>query len=117
MRISDWCSDVCSSDLIVRARPDIGFGFGKAFEFKRTQRPAPDGAVGTLLRSRDGEQSVAIPRAAIVEPRPPAQDTPLERFGIGADSVTAAGGRAHFGFRSDRHTSELQSIISNSNTL
>src|SRR3546814_17194913 len=88
MRISDWCSDVCSSDLIVRARPDIGFGFGKAFEFKRTQRPAPDGADGTLLRSRDGEQPVAIPRAATVEPRPPAQDTPLERFGICAGPLT-----------------------------
>src|SRR3546814_11688025 len=71
---------------IVRARPDIGFGFGKAFEFKRTQRPAPDGAIGTLLRSRDGEQPVAIPRAATVAPRPPATATPLERFAIGRAS-------------------------------
>src|SRR3546814_14686817 len=25
MRISDWSSDVCSSDLLAMARPDIGF--------------------------------------------------------------------------------------------
>src|SRR3546814_2785683 len=31
MRISDWCSDVCSSDLIVRISPDLP----KDFEIRR----------------------------------------------------------------------------------
>src|SRR3546814_11698738 len=57
---------------IVRARPDIGFGFGTALEFKRTPRPAHDAAVATLLLARVGAQPVPIPRAATPYQLPPA---------------------------------------------
>src|SRR3546814_7559374 len=104
MRISDWSSDVCSSDL----------------DIERASRPArtcpADGYENR--RSRPGTRSVA----RSVERRRPAARPPRRQGAGGWDCRgrveqyrrvdgqrrTAAGGR------SEEHTSELQSLMSNS---
>src|SRR3546814_10882795 len=96
MRISDWSSDVCSSDLsaIALARSDLGVGVQQTRIRQRFRRHAR--AVG-----------VAKPRKAIVERQL------IE--GNGHGRVLLAGGdhcsRRSRCRRSEEHTSELQSLM------
>src|SRR3546814_3653928 len=78
MRISDWSSDVCSSDL--------------------TSTP-PSRAISKACRQRKARDC-----SRISTPRPPSPKS-------SADSV---GARARSSFRSEEHTSELQSLMRNS---
>src|SRR3546814_4604597 len=97
MRISDWSSDVCSSDLAHRQRAGFHLyprdgqrGRGVAVEPPRPclcQRPATD---------RSHAQS-GPPDAAIV--------------GMGGIGTQRASGRTALALRSEEHTSELQSLM------
>src|SRR3546814_4494386 len=110
MRISDWSSDVCSSDLVV------GIVRGAAGVDRRQQ-------VGALhLELRAGLQHVGRrhPQVTVVgEPRldhllqagieekvAPADPRDVHRVG--------GGGRVNPALRSEEHTSELQSLMRNS---
>src|SRR3546814_4349379 len=83
MRISDWSSDVCSSDLKYRAR------FGKAPY--RLSTLGYDVVLLTVRLARDWKPGTAFP-----EPR--------LRDDSGFSGIDGA-------FRSEEHTSELQSLM------
>src|SRR3546814_5119145 len=104
MRISDWSSDVCSSDLTVAGRDILGLAFGH-------RREAPDGQAARFVSL--GEE---IPIALVV----PEQSRRLAEHRIG-DVVRghriAVEVDAHLSRRerrvgrSEEHTSELQSLM------
>src|SRR3546814_8469888 len=101
MRISDWCSDVCSSDLLVAGR---GLSSGV---FRPRRRPEP------LLHRGCGPEARQVPQ----ELRRPAQD------GLSGRSAAArrrrsfmarpspVSGTSAMAIRSEEHTSELQSLM------
>src|SRR3546814_9914420 len=101
MRISDWSSDVCSSDLIALAERAAAAGasyiaFG-AF-FVSPTKPQARRASLELLRA---STALGVPRVAIGGINPDNAE-PLVR--AGADLLA----------RSEEHTSELQSLMRNS---
>src|SRR3546814_4999550 len=95
MRISDWSSDVCSSDLqILRQHPaDEGAGTGVAFQVAFAQE---------LVEGADH----GIARAAeLARQRPAGRQARARREAAGEDDL------AHLVVRSEEHTSELQSLM------
>src|SRR3546814_8087336 len=113
MRISDWSSDVCSSDLGAH-RDEIG---GSALQFARVfDQDDAIAAPGDLGEQRVGERR--LPSAG------PARDKDIEAIAnSGAQNLRLVGkhdaGRdivferedRDRGFRSEEHTSELQSLM------
>src|SRR3546814_4248498 len=108
MRISDWSSDVCSSDLLAPAQivgAEIGEGFGPHQLHAAFHLGAEQGD-----RARD---PILARRRKRVEIEAPA------RTGLGADRqgfqhMRAARDAAvadHLDPRSEEHTSELQSLM------
>src|SRR3546814_3923051 len=97
MRISDWSSDVCSSDLVFRAvgQPE------KAEAIDRTYVPGVEPAIahGAL---KTGEIAIDDPRSADLE-RTRLLTVPGERRAIAVDN-------AQFD-RSEENTSELPSLM------
>src|SRR3546814_3231031 len=94
MRISDWSSDVCSSDLGLENRPGSGrVGF------------PPDGGVGLLCMVAKGET------AKRDEGRMGGSFRAAKGDGVGK-SVGEEG--SAIDGRSEEHTSELQSLMRNS---
>src|SRR3546814_7637196 len=122
MRISDWSSDVCSSDLIadeflvpphivavgvetVEFDPPAGISaahLGADIAGKRQFGAARDIAVAIAV-ALDPAERLGVRRNA-VGGETLAADPPGERAGAAADR----GARAH---RSEEHTSELQSLM------
>src|SRR3546814_8136810 len=102
MRISDWSSDVCSSDLWFEGEPgrDWYMAMGKVEGLLAGQGPGVDRSacfVCTLaLAWPDGHAEVFEGRAAGSLTWPP-----RGKLGFGYDPV----------FRSEEHTSELQSLM------
>src|SRR3546814_8476116 len=112
MRISDWSSDVCSSDLLGRSG---GYCRGGALCRHGAFRPPPDPHSLDLLRpaGADAELSWA---GGVADRRPGGHPEPLLQ--ARARLVPpAAGDRRHAGRhhrqpgRSEEHTSELQSLM------
>src|SRR3546814_2075796 len=108
MRISDWSSDVCSSDLI------------------RVQRHCPQLAAGKQRREQPPLQREALPVPGREMPGlqqaeagiDPARLLALALFPEASDPVVAAKFDltipADIRLRSEEHTSELQSLMRNS---
>src|SRR3546814_3341281 len=92
MRISDWSSDVCSSDLISAWRCLLNFATPSAATVRNPQSAScrADGPMGPGNKCRD--DSLFVARAS-----PPC-----------ARGVNAAGTTPE---RSEEHTSELQSLM------
>src|SRR3546814_8017110 len=97
MRISDWSSDVCSSDLREELRP---------------------GGVERGVRSCERKLCLSDVRTAAEEGRGQA---PRKRWGLQARQLSAGpngsgrtAGQNAQGIRSEEHTSELQSLMRNS---
>src|SRR3546814_2794367 len=128
MRISDWSSDVCSSDLVDWAAGHLRRHHGAVPEVHAEEREqlrqaafadldavveivqqgvsfgvqpdVPDPAlVGDLLHRLNGD-------ANVVEVRDPALQHAAERVQPGAGEV-----QVRHGVRSEEHTSELQSLM------
>src|SRR3546814_8879202 len=108
MRISDWSSDVCSSDLPVADRaadvqPRVGI-IGVASEAQRMIGPGHDEIVGV-----ETEDELARFALALALHLDRAEGRVLDRdrqlFGRGDEDMAA------IGFRSEEHTSELQSLM------
>src|SRR3546814_3398265 len=95
MRISDWSSDVCSSDLTVTllAVHDVGFG-----EFQIIQNAF---CIGPLL-----EEIIILEKMIMAEGRM-RDDERLHHRGVFFHDIADAG----IGIRSEEHTSELQSLM------
>src|SRR3546814_1198062 len=102
MRISDWSSDVCSSDLWSVLQ---GFQRGTEEFFRRRARrrkAVPQRHGGR----RDGKRMPC--RGSTAAPRPTRGDGMMTQA---FDRVVAAIGRRGIGARSEEHTSELQSLM------
>src|SRR3546814_2918049 len=101
MRISDWSSDVCSSDLdrFVRAHPRIGAA--QAFDDHAPQRAA---AVGLQRRRRLREQ-----HRQQAEPLQPEEALLRVAGQEQLQALLEQPGRRRV--RSEEHTSELQSLM------
>src|SRR3546814_2814003 len=97
MRISDWSSDVCSSDLVETAFYDVEVGGGNAFITLKKERP---------VTSVEWERSLQPKLAAI----PDARVTFQSQSGgfSGRDITMVVGGDDPVALeRSEEHTSEL----------
>src|SRR3546814_7724881 len=107
MLISDWSSDVCSSDLSARVRRETYDG---------PWLPEP------VVEAEDEQDDVTLPLMLALE-----RLSPLERaafllhdvFGQSFDEIAAVIGRdpaacRQLAARSEEHTSELQSLMSKS---
>src|SRR3546814_6699817 len=122
IRISDWSSDVCSSDLVFLALGDLGLCAdvlqqgaqerllqGKAGDIEVARGLHPDLAGGA------GEEVVQGAVAGLAEslgegddrlaPAAELGDRDAQLLNLGDDGIAPAGPR------SDEHTAELQSII------
>src|SRR3546814_10029848 len=111
MRISDWSSDVCSSDLVDRSRvtslftPGVRYlevvedGFSTGDVIPRNYQPTPE--MFARIRSNVGKASV-IGRLVSLDQRGALVVAEL----LERDPST--------GKRSEEHTSELQSLMRNS---
>src|SRR3546814_1491654 len=87
MRISDWSSDVCSSDLRLLPDPDLALGLPRQPALRR-DRPAP---------RRQGAREAGELR----------RDLPAHRRPAAGQARAGTPGLS----RSEEHTSELQSLI------
>src|SRR3546814_10064449 len=101
MRISDWSSDVCSSDLIGPAfrQPSLAGRHSRQLEDDLQLDQAPEGTRGAAWRRHVG----------------PDQEGSAEQ-----DARTRQAGtqpRRHPRHRSEEHTSELQSLMRISNAV
>src|SRR3546814_7072326 len=129
MRISDWSSDVCSSDLVVEHR--LGEGLGQAevgTELCQGGRTSDVAAIGldhrrleahrhpTAVGSDDGPGQVSRLLPALAFPvdvpgaRHPQVGSKREPT-IEVDQQVLAAGLDCFDPRSEEHTSELQSLM------
>src|SRR3546814_3040936 len=88
MRISDWSSDVCSSDLLTRIAPNVDISGGIAGQF---QGQISIRGISTLVRNIGLETGVGIYVDGVYVVRPENFDQHL--------------------LRSEEHTSELQSLM------
>src|SRR3546814_2056428 len=113
MRISDWSSDVCSSDLLrkleemelrrekdalEKERGDLEQLLGS--ETRQRTRLKRD---LTKIRDRYGPETALGKRRTLIEQAGPARDIPLEAM-IEREPITVI-------MRSEEHTSELQSLM------
>src|SRR3546814_4187509 len=119
MRISDWSSDVCSSDLGEGDRPDLRAGGAGA------DRRAGRAAGGVAVADMDHRiPELRLDGAALSRHRRAAGRGPRET-GFAADQRDVLrrlphppADRGHHGMtRSEEHTSELQSLIRTSHAV
>src|SRR3546814_3176986 len=114
MRISDWSSDVCSSDLRVRAEEDVRLWCpvrqGRAIP-RKTRLGRHRGHVRLAGSTRQCERRSLQARGAVSPDAFHAQYQPLSRRS--ADRRPKCCGRCWFApdRRSEEHTSELQSLM------
>src|SRR3546814_4918065 len=107
MRISDWSSDVCSSDLAIARRPvhRVARGRQRRGCARRLARPElemfgrPGGAIGFALCGRRRAPFLRARDAREAEPEP------------GPDQAATIDRHLHLPLRSEEHTSELQSLM------
>src|SRR3546814_3339729 len=99
MRISDWSSDVCSSDL---GQHGIGLGGRGAPAANRDRAPFRRRLVAAEHRHR--ELQFGGRAGALAQPR---DEAPADRFGVGRLGID----RRRLDARSEAHTSDLQSLI------
>src|SRR3546814_1261258 len=114
MRISDWSSDVCSSDLFAMAQQDIRYylnGMLFVFEPGYVRAVATDGHrlahSGTAVDGITARHDVIVPRKTVLEMQRLLGDTD-EPVAI---DVAQGQIRFRFGDRSEEHTSELQALM------
>src|SRR3546814_6310859 len=110
MRISDWSSDVCSSDLHrVRLRQAEQVEHGRGDVAQRAAFAQRDSRAFTNVHQRhraDGVRGVRLAGGRVAHH--------LQVAVVGGDHQRAAGfahGRVHGADRSEEHTSELQSLM------
>src|SRR3546814_4791893 len=103
MRISDWSSDVCSSDLPPVERGHAGDDVGTGGE------PPADHCFGDLLRFGDaGCRAVKQNDAVGVRHQPPRLTRSARSWNRATATVSTSTAPA---WRSEEHTSELQSLM------
>src|SRR3546814_2314479 len=100
MRISDWSSDVCSSDLVARHEEEIMFDRGRGEESVDDWRSLPGPALDVARDHAPAENDGVIDREQ------PVTETVRERIARGhiTGAIRVIG-------RSEEHTSELQFLM------
>src|SRR3546814_5546723 len=127
MRISDWSSDVCSSDLHPRRRSRRACGphvrdarrriarAGEAMTFLDILRTAIHALRGNWMRSALTSLGVIIGIAAVIVMVSVGQGTQREIdslvSGLGSQRLDISPGSRRGPGRSEEHTSELQSLM------
>src|SRR3546814_1085950 len=101
MRISDWSSDVCSSDLTA------GLLFTSLTDWD--ERPGEDNSTQALV-GRAFAKFSGIKEAMVFPLNPPS----ISSLGIAGGFTFKLQDRAGLGQRSEEHTSELQSLMRSS---
>src|SRR3546814_7771275 len=91
MRISDWSSDVCSSDLLAR---DLGYGRADGIRHRRMLNMQHPADAGQFFRDQKGA-AAGGDQGDVIRLRLHTIDPLLQ----------------HGGHRSEEHTSELQSLM------
>src|SRR3546814_6368702 len=107
MRISDWSSDVCSSDLVRRRGP--GRITCRCIDPLRARGGdrAPGAGGLTDRRQRPGALLARFRRHRAWNPGLASQDAAIQPWTVAGE----AGGRSFRQQRSEEHTSELQSLM------
>src|SRR3546814_6525118 len=108
MRISDWSSDVCSSDLVLQAVADVAVGV--VGDLDRAVPVAGEGDEDDRLRvglDLGDDRLLDLVGEPAAHPADPIADVAGRHVGIGAQQEPdgAAAGD------SEEHTSELQSLM------
>src|SRR3546814_6425517 len=107
MRISDWSSDVCSSDLVARAFAEqVRKETGKTIVVENKPGASGKIAIATLISAAADGQTLALIPASVLAL------VPVVVKAAKYDAVrdfTAVGNVA--AYRSEEHTSELQSLL------
>src|SRR3546814_3964968 len=128
MRISDWSSDVCSSDLYggFSVRVNVDQQVNALLDWISKTKVAEHGILGVLRRSPDGKGWIRVagaqgkPGAALgaeMSATDLATLDTLYKSGSGFAQVhlgEGEGARSEFVARSEEHTSELQSLMRHS---
>src|SRR3546814_9505170 len=118
MRISDWSSDVCSSDLYLETRARRQYPDHQPQDQNRRHSR---GLGEALRRDRRGQNlSRDAPPGGRTDRRAPARDARRRRLAAAQGRRIlrlCAALRDDDGHRSEEHTSELQSQQSNSNAV
>src|SRR3546814_7169652 len=104
MRISDWSSDVCSSDLPQRGRVRNRVVLGG--HHAKLHHPAVHGVVQPVGVGQHGEAATA----PVVAPRV-LDDEAYARVADDRERMALVARAAGMGDRSEEHTSELQSLM------
>src|SRR3546814_9747977 len=111
MRISDWSSDVCSSDLVVHADQYPWSASGTGLSAALLPRWAQDGGRPEMLKR-------FADAATMAKMRPEIADNLRRRGGPASLLITSGApdveGKTLAEVRSEEHTSELQSQMRNS---
>src|SRR3546814_5317178 len=102
MRISDWSSDVCSSDLLGQHRPDLRVAEAEPRRLRAHTRHSAGDAPGP-----PGSVRLRAPAADVQGPAP----DPVRRPALGAGQAGPAAAGDRKAHRSEEHTSELQSLM------
>src|SRR3546814_1769910 len=108
MRISDWSSDVCSSDLQPFADHALRFAAGMAVDQGRIDVGGIDHAPAAI------DEAVENREAGLLVRRPAehiAAGHQRRGFEIGGAEAAERGHRSISWLRSEEHTSELQSLM------
>src|SRR3546814_5918978 len=123
MRISDWSSDVCSSDLINNFQVKLAKFAGKFDWHHHEQEDEFFLVVGGRMKMGFRDRDVIVePGEFIIVPhgtehRPEALDSECHVLMIEPNSTLNTGNVEPEKTRSEEHTSELQSIIQTSYTV
>src|SRR3546814_3278260 len=111
MRISDWSSDVCSSDLFARSQLDIDCNYVAANNaFLAIHDPGVQLGCTSNSTVYDRNDTRKQARADFEW----SLGDHLLRFGYDHEDDTSDYSRHYAGPRSEEHTSELQSLMRNS---
>src|SRR3546814_3711480 len=111
MRISDWSSDVCSSDLKSPGNPVCEVDL-EIDALLRTRLSALLPDAGWLSEETvDNEDRLAKDRVWVVDPIDGTRDYIRGREGWAVSIALVEHGQPVIGLRSEEHTSELQSLM------
>src|SRR3546814_1959290 len=91
MRISDWSSDLCSSDLLIAIKADVA-------------KPKAGEKIVEQTTQKLGRLDILVNNAGEQHPAADIRD-------IDEDQLQRTFATNIFGMRSDEHTSELQSLM------
>src|SRR3546814_5774447 len=116
MRISDWSSDVCSSDLAEAARVDDAFGQGRHVAQTEVQALAGNGMNAVRRIADQGQAAVdgalRVQQRQGIAPAPAApQREPAQRIAEAALQLLRKVLLVERQHRSEEHTSEIQSLM------